>query len=236
MAKTLNELEMFVESKSKDFYQYLVGLIPLELVNTISIISKKTDVYIFSGIIRNFFLNIRDIRDIDLVLEKKIDIHEYFVHSQIKENSFGGYKILYDTLPIDIWFAKDSWAYKVQNVFDFDLGKYLFKTAYFNFSAILYSINESKFYYSKHFLRFLQNKEMDIVFPINKNYDLCILNTIYYSEKYNLKVSKNLATEIFSYYYNSIHDFDKVQLIHFGKIKYDLLSIENFIKKIAPLN
>ena len=232
MAKTLEELEIFVESKANEFYQYLSDLIPSPLMLTILSIAKETDVYLFSGVIRNYFLGIKDVRDIDLVLEKPKNINKYFPNSQIDKNEFGGYKVHYSNIPIDIWFANDTWAYKIQSVFNFDIGKYIFKTAYFNFSAIIYSFNEKKFYYSKHFLRFLQNKEIDIVFPINKNYDLCILNTIYYSENYKLKISKNLSNTIIGYYYGHSHEFEKIQLHHFGEIKYDLTTIDKYIKNL----
>jgi len=233
MAKKLNEIEILVESKSKDFYEYLQNIIPYSLMNIINSISQETNVYLFSGLIRNYFLHVDDYRDIDLVLDGNIDIHNYFNNSKIKINSYGGYKITFENISIDIWSAKESWAYKAQNVFDFDLAKFIFQTAYFNFSAIVFSFNEKKFYYSKYFLRFLQNRKIDIVFPLNKNYDLCIINTIYYSEKYGLKISNHLINEVVKYYYNQNHDFDYSQKNHFGYIKYDSKAIADFIKKIT---
>lgn len=233
MAKKLNEIEKLVESKSADFYKYLQNSIPYSLMNIISSISQETNVYLFSGLIRNYFLGVYDYRDIDLVLESAVDVKNYFKNYNIQINSYGGYKIAFDDIPVDIWFAKDSWAYKVQKVFDFDLAKFIFQTAYFNFSAIIFSLNEKKFYYSKHFLRFLQNKKIDVVFPINKNYDLCLINAIYYSEKYNLKISDYLTNKMVKYYQNQSNDFDSIQKEHFGYIKYDFKYIDDFIKKIT---
>lgn len=231
MAKKLNEIEKLVESKSEDFYKYLQNIIPYSLMNIISSISQETNVYLFSGLIRNYFLGVYDYRDIDLVLESAVDVKNYFKKCNIQINSYGGYKIAFDDIPVDIWFAKDSWAYKVQKVFDFDLAKFIFQTAYFNFSAIIFSLNEKKFYYSKHFLRFLQNKKIDVVFPINKSYDLCIVNVIYYAEKYKLKISNHLINEIIKYYNYQNHDFDNCQKKHFGYVKYDSKYIRDFFIK-----
>ncbi len=232
MAKTLDEIEEFVESKNEEFLIYLQKVVPTSIFKIIMQISETNNVYVFSGIIRDYFLGRAEIRDIDIVIEKPINIGKYFENCKIEKNNFGGYKIYCCEIIIDLWYAKDSWAYKVQSVFDFDIGKYIFKTAYFNFSAILYFINEKKFYYSKHFLRFLQNKEIDIVFLANKSYDLCIINTIYYSKKYNLKISKALAKEIVNDYLLKKHEFDSVQMKHFGKIKYNLHEIDTFIQNI----
>ncbi|EMB20859.1 hypothetical protein [Treponema denticola] len=230
MAKTFNEIEKMIDLKSIDFYEYLFSIIPASLKIILLNIAKMTDIYLFSGLIRDYFLEKRGHRDIDIVLEKQIDIQDLFLDFPIERNSYGGYKILCEDMPIDIWCAKDTWAYKFQGVFDFYIGVNIFQTAYFNFSAIIYSLNEKKFYYSKNFLRFLRDKTIDIVFPVNKNYDLCIINTMYYSAKYKLKVGKKLANEITKYYRNEPHDFEGVQKKHFGEIKYDQHAIEEFIK------
>ena len=57
MTKTFNEIEMLVESKSKDFYKYLQNIIPYSLMSIINSISQETNVYLFSGLIRNYFLS-----------------------------------------------------------------------------------------------------------------------------------------------------------------------------------
>ena len=46
----------------------------------IEIISSKTNIYAFSGIIMNYFLDIPSCRDLDFVIEdnKKVDINQTF--------------------------------------------------------------------------------------------------------------------------------------------------------------
>ncbi|WP_051075295.1 hypothetical protein [Alkalispirochaeta alkalica] len=232
MARKLSEIERMIHSRVDDFRSYLDKNLPGRLLQIIRRIETESSIFIFSGVIRDFFLGREDIRDIDLVLEKPIDIDTYFADVPIRKNSFGGYKILYDDIPVDLWYIRDTWAYKFQKVFDFYPGVGVFQTAFFNFSNIIFSLSENKFYFSNHFTRFLRDKEIDIGYPINANYDLCIVNTIYYSQKLNLKVSDNLKLFILQHYKPSSSFIEDVQKKHFGSVLYDSDMIQSFMEDI----
>ena len=80
-----------------------------------------------------------------------------------------------------------------------------------------------------HFLRFLRDKKMDVVYKPNANYPLCVINTLYYSEKYNLKINENLKDYILFLHSKNNFDYENAQMKHFGKIIY---TYEEIVKKI----
>ena len=96
----------------------------------------------------------------------------------------------------------------------------------------MYSLNEKSFYYTEDFLRFLKDKRMDVVFEKNPNYKLCIVNTLYYSDKYHLEITEKLKKYIVELYHNNDKDFVQVQLRHFGKIIYSNDIIEHRVETI----
>jgi len=192
-------------------------------------LEKYSDVYFFSGVIRDFFLNKNKIRDIDIVLSRKCPIEEIFADSVISKNSFGGYKIITTSITIDIWYLNESWAFKHQRTLDFELEKQIASTAFFNFSAVIFDLKNKNFNHTIHFLRFLRDKEIDIVFQPNQNTKLCVVNTLYYADKFNLKISSKLKKYLTQIYRGDLSEFSNVQIKHFGKVLYSDATIKNRI-------
>lgn len=231
MDRKLSKISEFIDSSSDSFITYLKESLDKEVYNKLIEISKKTDFQIFSGVIRNFFLNKYNIRDLDIVLNSKIDLEQIFHKNNIKRNSFGGYKIKVQDLEIDLWYVKNTWAYNYQKTLDFFLAENLPDTAFFNFSSISYSFKKQKFFYKKDFLRFLRDKEINVVYKPNSNPALCIVNTLYYSNKYNLKISKNLFEYLIYLDSKLDHDYSIVQLKHFKKVIFSNNDIKEFLSK-----
>ena len=195
-------------------------------------ISLITDVYLFSGIIRNYFLHIYRKRDVDVVIGKEIDIDAEFNNLPIKKNSFGGYKIEFPSGPLDLWYIKDTWAFQhSQKTLPFHLEKKIPDTSFFNFSSIIFSLNKKKFYYNDHFIRFLKSKELDYVYKYNPNYPLCVVNTFYYSDNYHLHISNRLISFIKELHNCNSFDYEVVQSKHFGKIFYSNEEIKKRINE-----
>ena len=230
MAKKLSDIREFIESNKLSFCDYLVQNEDADVINILHDLSLETRIFIFSGIIRNYFLGIKNNRDIDIILEGEIDVYSFFKGFEIKQNSFGGFKININNTVIDLWYLKDTWALKKNPVLDFGLEKQIPYTAFFNFSAIVYSFNDKEFYYTKDFLRFLRDKQIDVVHKPNANYHLCVVNTIYYSDKYQLKVSDNLKRYTIKLFDKLHKNYEQVQIKHFGNILYSNSEIEARIK------
>lgn len=233
MAKKLSEIKELIESREIPFYHFLEEVIDTNVFNFIELMSQKTNVYLFSGIIRNYFLKNSIIRDVDIVIESDDKIQSLIKKYEYRINSFGGYKVMINDMEIDIWRMDKTWAINYhQTILNFDLDKYIPNTAFFNFSAIIYSINKKEFIYTKHFLRFLRDKKMDVVYIPNANYHLCVVNSFYYSDKYNLKFSKHLSEIIKKIHSRIDKDYSSVQKKHFGEILYKNLEIEERLEKL----
>ncbi len=237
MGKKLSDIEKEIKQESNDFYLYLKRILSEEILDFLSDIKKLTNVYLFSGVTRNYFLNRKNerLRDIDFIIEEEIDFGSLFPNYKPRKNSFGGYKIEIDGLTIDLWQIEKTWGLNHgQLSLDFSLLESLPKTTFFNFSSIIYSLNDRKFIVGKPFLKFLYYKKLDIVLEANPLPSLCIVNTFYYSDKYNLKLSDKLVEYIMKNYSDHVEEFDNIQLKHFGEIKYNTNKLLSKIRKITP--
>ncbi len=233
MARKLSEIKELIETNEKPFYHFLEEVIDTDVFNFIELVSQRTDVFLFSGIIRNYFLKNSIIRDVDIVIESDDKIQSLLKKYEYRINSFGGYKVRINNMEIDIWRMDRTWAINYhQTILNFDLEKYIPNTAFFNFSAIIYSINKKEFIYTKHFLRFLRDKKMDAVYIPNANDHLCVVNSFYYSDKYNLKFSKNFSKIIIKIHSRIDKDYSSVQKKHFGEILYNNLEIAERLQKL----
>lgn len=200
-------------------------------------INQIDKVYIFSGIIRNYFLGINDIRDIDIMVDTSKDLSLIINKYEHKRNSFGGYKLSVGGMNVDLWYLRQTWGLNnPQIVMQIDLDKYIPNTAFFNFSSILFSFEDNCFIYSKHFLRFLRDKKIDYVFKHNANYALCVVNSFYYQSKLNLPLSDHLKSFLIKLNKSLAHDYENVQLKHFGRIIYSNQEIQTEFKKMANNN
>ncbi|MEX2411905.1 MAG: hypothetical protein WD607_11170 [Candidatus Paceibacterota bacterium] len=232
MAKKLSEIEQIVKDQELSFYLYITEITPKELNEFIIKAIEKVDVYVFSGIIRNYFLNRHELRDLDFVVEDISRIRELIENFEYRENSFGGFKINIGGMNVDLWETKNTWAFKYQNQIDYKLFRAIPNTSFFNFSSVIYHLNKKEFIFNKDFLRFLKSKELEISYSPNPNYQLCLLNTIYYSEKYRLTIGRELKKFLIEYSKSMDSNFSEVQIKHFGKVIYSESEIKDKINLI----
>lgn len=223
--------------KDDGFYSYLFERVlneqSRELLQEVCTVN---DVFVFSGVIRDYWLK-KDTppRDIDFVIDENKDgdifIKQSFESREAKINSFGGYKLLLDSLSVDVWALKDTWGIvhekKEPNA------KELVSSAFFNFSAIAYSLRKHKFVIHKAFLDFLNTREIDVLYDKNPNIPLCIVNSLFYSKELNLALSPRLV-EWIQVNYRSEYDYNGVQIKHWGEIKYSDEEISRFYESLFP--
>lgn len=175
--------------------------------------AKNSEVLIFSGVIRDFFLG-RDasFRDLDVVLTD-IDERLFIDGAHCNRNQFGGTKLTIGDKTIDVWQLRDTWGIKHKGMIPFPF--VLMETSFYNFSSIVYNYNEERFYYGKEFVEFLAYKSLDIVYAENPIPELCVVNSLWYSQSFGLKLSKRLKEWLKDHYDETI-DYGPVQLRHFG--------------------
>jgi len=234
VAKKLSDIADIVNSSSEEFLEYIKRNVDAEVHSFLMRLAEVNDVYIFSGVIRNFFLQKEEIRDLDIVIRDDINIELLVPNSiSVRRNSFGGYKINISETNIDLWTLEKTWAVQYQKRLELDsevdnLHRFIPSTAFFNFSAILFSLNEKKFYYKTDFLSFLQNREINYLYKPNANVSLCVVNTLYYANEYNLAIADKLKRYLIQLYKTKL-EYNQTQLKHFGKILYTEEYINNTI-------
>ena len=223
--------------KDEQFFTYLFEKVLNEKSKElIREVSSVNDVLIFSGVIRDYWLKRnKPARDLDFVIDEgeegDIFVGHCFESRNAKINSFGGYKLLLDNLFVDVWTLKDTWGIvhekKDPNVIE------LVSSAFFNFSAIAYSIKQHRFVIHKAFRDFLDTKEIDVLYDKNPNIPLCIVNSFYYSKELNLSLSPRLKQWIQNNYQPD-YDYSGEQERHWGEIKYSNEVIRNYIGALFP--
>jgi hypothetical protein len=205
-------------SKSKKAYEFWNKL------------SSINDCYIFGGFIVDYLNKKNEHRDIDIVIDflnrESIELIHQF---EGVKNSFGGYKIKIENIVIDLWAITDTWAIKKMNYLNFDLLSILPSTSFFNSTAIIYSIQNKKLIHNKKFLQFFNEKIIDILFEDNPIPELCIIKSYeYYIHGFNL--TNHLKEYINRKFFQSYNQFEKIQIKHYGEIKFEMSELELFNK------
>lgn len=227
-----------ISDQNESFLQYLRESIDTEARLFLDEISKISEIYVFSGVIRNYFINYKGkIRDLDIVYrtEDINELTEVLANYSFKINSFGGYKIDIGNINIDFWDINKTWGLNYSNLYlDLDKQYFLPETSFFNFSSVIFDYQKRNFIVSKEFIKFLKKRELDYVLEDNPLPILCLVNILYYSSKYNLKISKRLKLYYIKNFKNySERDFNNIQLKHFKEViySYEILKVYNQIFK-----
>ena len=218
--------------QSPAFLEYLrIFVLNTKSFNLLQKIATQTDVYVFSGVIRNYLLGESTSKDFDIVVRGPISPMINNILSNdviINRNSFGGYKLCVDDLNIDLWSIENTWSLLKQP--ELRSTPYtLVKTVFFNFSAIVFDVNNLRFIYDDSFLSFYEFRVMDVVNEDNPNPGLCIVNTMYYAIKYALPIKYRLCRWIVEHY-TSMMNFEYIQLRHFGYQVFTRGQIFHFFK------
>ena len=219
MGKRLIDIKKEIESKTEVFDSYFSSKIKPHVSDFIDFLKGNFQVFLFSGIIRDFFVrNNNEFRDIDLVIEGELN-ESLFYGMDYHKNSFGGYKINIDNTTIDLWEVKNTWGFHKKNILPFS--ELLPETTFFNFSSILYDLTNKKFIIGNDFLKFIRDKKIDIVFDKNPLPELCIINTIYYQQKLNSYQVSNRLKEYIRVNLQSMESLLDAQEKHFKNVLYN---------------
>lgn len=236
MDKALIDINYIQKQKDK-YIEFLNTKLGSQILVFLEDLSQISEILIFSGVTRDFFLQKKsnDIRDLDLV----VNCHDKLLYQFLKKfkhtrNSFGGYKIRVDNLYIDIWKLEETWALKNSKIQLSLFDSYsLPSTAFFNFSSIVYDYNNQMFIATSDFLRFLQTKKIDLVLEDNPLPELCIINSIYYKNKFNLELSNHLKEYIVNNFpKHSKEDYQSIQIKHFKSELYSYGVLEVYYQMI----
>lgn len=230
MDKRFKDIGDSIKKQAPAFMEYLRIFVLDDFTYRLLLdISSQTNVYIFSGVIRNYLLGESNTRDIDIVvcnLDKLVFPVDVVNKYKLSRNSYGGIKATVDDLVIDIWDIKNTWTL-LQRPSMKPTPHTLIETAFFNFSAIVYDIRRRAFVFGRDFMEFYLDKEIDVVNQLNPNIALCIVNTMYYAIKLECPVRYKLCKWIVDHY-RSDYPYEQVQLSHFHRLMFTTGDIERF--------
>lgn len=223
-----------IDRQAKSFKLFLDRFILSPKVRiAIEEISKHSSVYIFSGVIRDFLTGVIDIvRDCDIVINRGEEFKmplSLFKKTRYIRNQFGGLKIFGDNMSLDVWFLEHTWGIVKEG--DTPDVHSLLKRTFFNFSSIVFDYTNEKFIYREEFEEFLKTNTMEVVYPLNPNNELCIVNTFYFSDKCGIAIGRSLKQWIRSHYDEKM-DFETVQTRHFQNIIYSNETVRKRVMEI----
>lgn len=218
-----------IQSQAASFGLYVDGILEQnEVKGLIDGISKQVQTYVFSGIIRNFLLGYLNNRDIDFVVinspSLKIPISQ-LRDITIQKNKFDGYKLLTEHLAIDVWDMERTWGILQEGMRKTAYS--LMGTAFFNFSSIVYDYNKKRFYITDEFCKFFSTHVMEVVYEKNPRIASCIVNSLYYADKYDFVIGESLRKWIVKHYSKDL-DYKAAQESRFNKIVYSDALIRAF--------
>lgn len=226
---TVEEAIKAVQSQASFFKAFLTAFVgSREVVEALDNLSKVAPLLIFSGVIRNYLIGEwAHIRDLDIVLASPftIDILKVLKNYQYKINSFKGVKVRIEGCSIDAWLLGNTWGILHNKIKP--TANALIKTAFFNFSAIVFDYNHQKFIFDDAFIKFLMTRKMEIVLADNPNIPLCLFNIYYYHKTYGFEIGDSVKNWI-KKEYNGLVNFDLVQRKHLGYVKYSSQDIYRF--------
>lgn len=215
-----------------EFYDYFFEAINNNdrLLSCVKSLLSQNRVYIFGGFVRDYLYHYTKFNDIDFVIDiesealkdKLIDLNE----KTVLVNQFGGYKIIFDEIKIDVWALEDTWAIKHGY---FNKGE-LLKTVYLNIDAYAFDLS-SKCFVDKCNISGIP-KSIDICFEVNPYEELNLARSIVFSRKYNIPLSSQIISKLVKVKNNEEkrRRFLYLQLKHFGDIRVDLTDIDLYVR------
>lgn len=156
--------------------------------------------FLFGGAARDIYFMGKDAKpsDFDVVLiDSEIDeFLEGFKEYQVVRNNFGGYKISYQGVSVDVWEIENTWAFKNKRV-EYSGIKSILETTFLNIESILIELNpkrrEREVYY-QDFFSAVENEVLDVNFMDNPNLELSYSRIIHFSIIHNLSFSGGLIS------------------------------------------
>ena len=154
--------------------------------------------YLIGGAIRDICNNYEP-RDIDIIIDcRKDKLQEIAAKYNHRFNRFGGIKLAFQRLKIDIWTMNDNWAFK-ENVY-FKSEENIEKGSFYNFDSIVINLCTNRIYadiynecVERNCLDIIINQEIEM---LNPNPEINVLRAYYIEIKYGVKPSTRLKNYI----------------------------------------
>ena len=170
-----NKNQILLDLKVKEEFENASLSSPLkstkEFLDFMSDAVPGGEIYLFGGILRDLALYGKKgfDSDIDIVIEGKWEhFVEYLLSLNAKKNKFGGYRVVVDETPVDIWNAKETWAIR-QGYVAYKGVSSLLDTTVLNWDGILMNWRTKNFIHREQYFDELKERALDIVLKENPN-------------------------------------------------------------------
>ena len=143
----------------------------VEFLNFLRDALPTGNVYLFGGILRDLAMFGRKgfASDIDLVVDGEWGhVQSYLRAVDASLNRFGGFRLIVDGWPIDLWSAQDTWAIR-RGLVQYTSIWSLTKTTILNWDAILLNWDTKRILCGHDYFTDVQERTMDIVLAENPN-------------------------------------------------------------------
>ena len=210
---------------------------------------QSNNLYLLGGAVRNYIENQytfdpqRLPRDFDFVVEhkkgKNLDdiMQSLGVNIPVRYNGFGGYKLAFDDIHIDIWKMEDTWAFTHTSLKK--CKDNLVKSVFLNIDGIVYDFHKNS-YYTDLYDSAIRNRKIGIVLKNNPKVHLNLLRALIFSDEYNMEISNQIKSMIQSLnqgqrdFIESLYDLQvnryKKRMIPLAELKSTINDIEENIK------
>lgn len=183
------------------------------------LINNFQEVYIFSGIIRNFFIGADEnlTNDLDIVVQnntleptdkiicdliRDYNLRVYDIECIKSSSSYSKIRIyLNPSYKLDVWDIEKSLGFNKDLPISERNAFKLPSSAFLNSQAIIFDLKKKCFIYDKNFVEFIHNRQISIIGsnPLNNSY--MFKKIIKYFNIYNLSLAKNTVEWMISQSY-----------------------------------
>jgi len=205
----------------------------------LSKLSSHGETMLIGGVLREFKDNALNKmpRDFDIV----VDIDDKMLATILfsfnpQQNRFGGYKVIYNNLVIDIWSLKNTWAFK-ENIISCSPEEYssrLQDTVFLNIDAIVYNLSYD-IWYDEKYKDAIRTRILDIVLKENPHLALNIVRTILLKQKYSMQLSERLKEVVCEFIENNPDYLQKLMQAQVSHYNYSIINEKNLKGEILNI-
>jgi hypothetical protein len=178
-------------------------------------ISLKGQLYIVGGCLRDI-INEREIDDLDIIIKLPKEKLLHFIlklSCPYRINNLGGFKLIFDSIIVDIWTFEENWAFK-EKVLE-KRKQNIQKGTFFNFDSLVYNFSRNRFY-SQEYNKCIRSGILDILVESddykNKAYspETLIIKAFALHYTYNLEFSDSVKQYIKNFIDNDVNALKKI--------------------------
>lgn len=174
------------------------------------------DIFLFGGLIRDLamFGQKGFNSDIDVVVDGLWDeLKSELLLNGARLNKFGGLRLAVDGWPIDIWNARDTWAFKV-GILEFNGVESLLGSTVLNWDGILMNWRTKSFLHKNNYFEQIGNRILDVVLVENPNPLGMLVRVLRHlsqkdAKQYSERAFKYLVNETKKYTFDTFFNYER---------------------------